>query len=73
MSKVTEIQDEECDVYDDEITDDDFGFILGPDGELKSLFLPVDENAEIPETVLAILEIFGITDVSEFESKPTIH
>lgn len=63
----------EQDIYDEEITDDDFGFILGPDGELKSLFFPVDETAEIPETVQMILEIFGITDISDVDEKPTLH
>lgn len=74
MSKLTEVNQEEYDdYYDEEITDDDFGIILGPNGELKSVFLPTDENAEIPETFYAILEIFGINDVSEIEGKPTIH
>ena len=74
MPKATEAIDQEYDdYYDEEITDDDFGIILGPNGELKSVFLPTDETAEIPETFYAILEIFGISDVSEIEGKPTIH
>lgn len=28
------------DVFDTEITEDDYGFIVGPNGELKSVFLP---------------------------------
>jgi hypothetical protein len=47
---------------DEEITDADYGFIIGPDGELKSMFLPDDPMQPTPETVLTIMEMFGIED-----------
>jgi hypothetical protein len=49
------------DLYDDEITDEDYGFVLGPDGELKSVFMPTN-YFEIPPKVLAIFKAFGIED-----------
>ena len=49
------------DIYDDEITDQDYGFILGPDGELKSVFMPLD-YFEVPDKVKELLKMFGIDD-----------
>ncbi len=49
------------DLYDDEITDEDYGFILGPDGELKSVFMPLD-YLEVPPKVRELLNLFGIDD-----------
>jgi hypothetical protein len=49
------------DVYDEEITNEDYGFIVGADGELKSVFMPTD-YFEIPEKVKAVFETFGISD-----------
>jgi hypothetical protein len=40
MSKLSEELAVEDGLYDSDIGDEDYGFILGPDGELKSLFLP---------------------------------
>jgi len=53
--------DSRLDLYDDEITDEDYGFILGPDGELKSVFMPMD-YFEVPEKVRDIFKHFGIED-----------
>ena len=49
------------DCYDDEITDEDYGFILGPDGELKSVFMPMN-YFEVPNKVRALFKAFGIDD-----------
>lgn len=53
--------DSSLDLYDEEITDEDYGFILGPDGELKSVFMPLD-YFEIPAKVREIFKAFGIDD-----------
>ena len=49
------------DLYDEEITDEDYGFVLGPDGELKSVFVPEDYT-EMPKKIKAIFKVLGITD-----------
>ena len=75
MSKMTEIREEEYDEFiDNEISDDDYGFIFDTDGNLKSVFLP-DEVFEVPETIQAILDIFGIDDIAQLEHghSKTIH
>ena len=56
----------------DEFGEDDFGFILGPDGELKSIMIPEDHVGELPEKVLMILNIYGINDIDEL-SKRRLH
>ena len=62
MSYTEENEIDLQDVYDDEITDEDYGFVLGPDGELKSVFVPSDMMSEIPEKVKNIFKLFGIDD-----------
>lgn len=61
------------DIYDSEIGDEDYGFIVGPDGELKSVFTPEKPPFETPENVLKILAMFGFNDIETIESGPTLH
>ena len=61
--------------YDDEENDygpDDFGFVLGPDGELKSFMIPEHLMEDPPEEVKLILSIFGIDNIHELENR-TLH
>jgi hypothetical protein len=61
--------------YDEEVSGygpDDFGFILGPNGELKSFMLPEHMMDNPPEEVLAILSIFGVDDIHELTNS-TLH
>ena len=51
---------------------DDFGFILGPDGELKTFMIPENLMTDPPEEVKAILSLFGIDDIHELENR-TLH
>lgn len=48
---------------------DDFGFILGPDGELKTFMIPEHLMTDPPEEVKLILSIFGIDDINDLENK----
>lgn len=75
MPKATENLDQDHDdYYDDEISDEDYGFIFDADGNLKSVFLP-DDVTELPETIQAILDIFGIDNIDQLEygNSRTIH
>jgi hypothetical protein len=61
--------------YDEEENDygpDDFGFVLGPDGDLKSFMIPAHLMEDPPEEVLMILSIFGIDNIHELEDR-TLH
>jgi hypothetical protein len=60
-------------VYDTDISDEDYGFILGPDGELKALFLPDVVPFKAPKTVAKILKVLGIQDISNVDGTEPIH
>jgi hypothetical protein len=53
--------DNRQDIYDTEITSKDYGFIVGPDGNLKSVFMPTD-YFDIPENVREVFKLFGINE-----------
>lgn len=63
-----ELEDHE----DDDLGKDDFGFIIGPDGELKSVMYPEHLMQDPPEEIKMILEIYGIDSIETLESR-TIH
>lgn len=65
-------QDEEVNEYDDEFGPEDFGFVIGPDGELKSMTIPENLMEDPPKTVRKIMKIFGIRDIQEV-TITTIH
>ncbi len=44
---------------DSDVSDEDYGFIIGPDGALKAMFLPVEVTA-LPQSVIDILEMFEV-------------
>mgnify|MGYP003705123539 CR=1 FL=1 len=61
------------DIYETEISDEDYGFIFGPDGELKSVFLPENIPFQTPENIAKILELFGISDLEQIDNPTTLH
>lgn len=63
---------EEYDDTEDEFSIEDFGFVIGPDGELKSVVYPEHLMDDPPEEILAILEIFGIDNIHMLENR-TLH
>ena len=64
---VEEFLDEE-----DDWSPEDFGFIIGPDSELKTLMVPENLMDDPPEEVKIILELFGITNIHQIDNR-TIH
>lgn len=63
---------EDFDEPADEFAQDDFGFIIGPDGELKSIMYPEHLMEDPPEEIKMILQIFGIENIDEIENR-TLH
>jgi hypothetical protein len=57
---------------DDEFSADDFEFIIGPDGELKSMMIPEHLMEDPPEEVQLILKMFGIDDINQLGNR-TLH
>jgi hypothetical protein len=72
MSKLSEELAIEDGIYEDDISDEDYGFILGPDGELKSIFLPSNMPFKQPKNVAKILRIFKIMDGDQLNND-TLH
>jgi hypothetical protein len=73
MSKLSEELAVEDGLYEDQdIGAEDYGFILGPDGELKSLFLPDVLPFKQPKNVYKILKMFGIRDPEQLDND-TLH
>lgn len=69
MPQVTQIEDNEED-FIDSIADGDYIFVVGSDGQLKSVLLPQEfESDPVPESVQQVMTVFGITG---FENQ-TIH
>lgn len=69
-----DIIDDIDDEYLNEITDEDYGFILDAEGELKSVFMAHHYDT-IPEKVYAVFKLFGIDDPDEINKRisHTIH
>jgi hypothetical protein len=72
MSKLSEELAVEDGLYDNDIGDEDYGFIFGPNGELKSVFLPDNLPFKTPDNIQKILELFGINDPEQLDNK-TLH
>ncbi len=56
----------------DDMGADDFAFVIGPNGELKSFMMPEHLMDDPPEEVQMILELFGIDNVHELGNR-TVH
>lgn len=57
---------------EDDFLEGDYGFIIGHDGELKSMMFPEDLMEEPPKTIRKILKIFGIANLNDMID-PTLH
>jgi hypothetical protein len=72
MSKLSEELAIEDGLHEEDLGEEDYGFILGPDGELKSIFLPNCMPDEVPEKIAQIFRIFGYSDPDQFGDE-TLH
>jgi len=61
------------DMYETEISEEDYGFILGPNGELKSVFMPEVIPFKQPKNIQRILKIFGVHDIEKFNLGSHMH
>jgi hypothetical protein len=55
-----------------EIEDSDFGFIITEEGELKAVFMPLNNDYTIPDNVREVFKLFGIKSPESVEAH-TIH
>jgi len=59
-------------LFEAEVEDSDFGFIVGLDGELKAVFMPLTDDYAMPDNVRKLFTMFGISD-PEGVTEHTIH
>lgn len=67
-----DIQDDLDDLDDYEFDDGDYGFIIGPDGELKSMMIPEDLMEDPPTVIKKILKLLKVKDIHQIEDR-TLH
>lgn len=53
----------------EEIEEDDYGFIFGPDGELKSVIFPELLMEDPPRQIKKILKMYGIKNIHDVIEK----
>jgi hypothetical protein len=61
-------EEETEDYGSEEISADDYGFILDSNGKLKSVLMPEDYD-EIPEKVIEVFNMFGVTNIDEIYAR----
>jgi hypothetical protein len=73
--QIQELEQDQEEIELDEIGKEDYGFIIGPDGELKHLFTPDEFLLDPPPVVKKILKLLGITDINslDFDGSDTVH
>jgi hypothetical protein len=69
-TQIVDIDIEE--VREDDVGKDDFAFIIGPDGNLKTFVMPEHLMKDPPEEIQLILSLFGIEDIHDLENR-TLH
>jgi hypothetical protein len=59
--------------YDEEIGDEDYGFIFDSEGNLKYAFIPEMLPDKPPKSIAKIMKILGVIDLQQFNEDLTIH
>lgn len=57
---------------DEEYDEDDYGFIISANGDLKSIMFPENLMEEPPQEIKRILKIFGIKNIHDLGNN-TLH
>jgi len=75
MSKPT-MDEQEFDIegIEDEIGDEDYGFVFDAEGNLKYAFVTeVTFNNDPPKIIKKIMKLLDVTDIEQFNNDITIH
>ena len=65
-------QHDSIEKFDLDDEDDDFGFIISSEGELKSMMIPEELMDDPPPEIEKILNIFGIKNIHTLDGR-TLH
>ena len=71
--EVNEVEYEEALLDDQDIGEDDYGFVFDSEGNVKFVFVQDNLPFKPPKNILKILKILGITDLSQFDEDINIH
>ena len=71
--EVNEVEYEEALLDDQDIGEDDYGFVFDSEGNVKFVFVPDNLPFKPPKNIFKILKILGITDLSQFDEDINIH
>ena len=70
---MTSFEENVSDIYEKEITDSDFGFIVDSSGELKTVFFPEDYSGRMPDKIKEVLYLMGVDDPESLAAVPVLH
>jgi len=73
MSKRIEVEFEETYIEDQDIGDDDYGFVFDGEGNIKYVFVPDNLPFKPPKNIVRIMKILGVTDLTQFQEDIPIH
>lgn len=73
MTKRAEIDVEPAFDYQEEIGDEDYGFVFDAEGNLKFAFVPDFLPDKPPKTIAKIMKLLGVIDLAQFNEDLTIH
>ena len=71
--EVDEVEYEEAYLDDQDIGEDDYGFVFDAEGNVKFVFVPDGMPFKPPKTILKIMKILGVTDLSQFNEDINLH
>ena len=58
---------------EDGLDDDDYVFVVGPDGKMKSVIFPAEETIDYHKDLLKVFAMFGVNDPDDLLGGHTIH
>ena len=60
MSDLNNEEHQELDEFDDDINEEDYVFVISPEGLLKTIIFPEELMEDPPEEVQKILNVLGV-------------
>ena len=57
----------------DELDEEDYAFIFGPDGEIKAVIVPEHLPFKLPKNINKIMKMLNISNLEQFNEDITIH
>lgn len=73
MTKRAEIEFEEAYIEDQDIGEEDYGFIFDSEGNIKYIFVPEVLPFKPPKTIARIMKVLGVSDLSQFNDDIPLH